>query len=275
MDFRRVLVGSVLILLLSLSQTLTAQQSDAPTQSSDMSKLHADFGQNWFLGLEGALLKTDIRSVLLINNGSNLDYPNDLDRYSTNDKNPWSLAVNAGRFWQRDEQWFPGYALGLKYQHLFSQDITGQVMQYSVPRYTNYSYRWDVQVDALLAFAKLELVKLGFLTPYINGGIGVSRNHSASYHEIAYPGIDVRDSPAFGSHTKSQFTYDLGIGINVAMNPNIIVSLGYDYQNFGKLSSGSGQAQWVSQQLNLGNLKANEFVLGATYLFDSNKSNFK
>jgi hypothetical protein len=83
---------------------------------------------SWFINLSAGVAQPDIPSVLLINNGSDFDPPNNIDRYSTRWSNSGMVSGIVGRLWQRTEQFIPGYALGLRYQHLFNRDITGQVM---------------------------------------------------------------------------------------------------------------------------------------------------
>jgi opacity protein-like surface antigen len=243
MDLRRVFIS---LAALSLSQGMHAQNS------------------TWYMGMNLGGMKPSLPSAILVNNGSNLAFPNDVDRYSTHESSALFLSAIAGRFWQRSSRMLPGYALGLKYQHLFSNTIHGQVMQYSVPKFINYDYAWNVSVDTLSAYSKLELIRLGIVIPYVIGGLGVAMNHSYGYHERALPGIFARDNPGFGSHTQSNLAYDLGLGIDIALKPELMFSLGYSYQHLGSVHSGQG-LRFPPLDMNL---NANALFAGMTYLFD-------
>jgi opacity protein-like surface antigen len=204
----------------------------------------------------------------LVNNGSGFDAPHDVDRYSTTASNPAIIALSAGRFWERDSTWLPGYYLGLRYQHLFSHDIDGSIMQYSLPAFTNYRDSWSISSNTLLAFTKLEITKAGPVRPYVNGGLGVSVNQFGAYTEYGEPSITIRTSPAFSSRSKAAFAYDIGCGLNFNMNANIVFSIGYDYQNIGTNSSGPGRTTWSGERLKQGGINGNSVILGATFLFD-------
>lgn len=224
---------------------------------------------SWFINLGTGVAQPDIPSALLIDNGTDFDPPNNRDRYSTHWPNSALVSAMVGLLWQRTEQFIPGYALGLRYQHLFAKDIAGQVMQYSVPEFTNYEYNLGVLINTLSAYSKVELVRLGSVIPYINGGIGMSVNNSETYVEKSLPGITPRNSPAFAGQTRTQFTYELGLGIDVVINPELMLTLGYEYQNFGKLSTGAAQqSPWATQRLDLGTLNTNTFIVGLTLLLD-------
>lgn len=250
MDLKGVLIP---LLLLSLSQEMQAQNGI------------------WIVGMDLGWMKPNLPEAILLNNGSNLASPYNLDSYSTHESSPFFLSAEVGRFWQRTERMLPGYALGLKYQHLFTNTINGQVMQYSVPKFINYDYAWDVSVDALLAYSKVELIQLGMVAPYVSGGLGIAMNHSKGYHEIALPGIFARDNPGFGARTQSNLTYDLGLGIDIALQPEILFSLGYSYQHFGSVHSGQG-LNFPPLDMNL---NANAFFAGVTYLFDKKNNVIK
>lgn len=104
--------------------------------------------------------------------------------------------------------------------------------------------------------------------PYLNGGVGISNNQTNAYKESAFSGVTPRISPNFASQSNSTFAYNLGAGLDIALGPHHFISLGYDYQNFGTFSSGPGKgAEWSSQHLNLGTIKANTLLLGYTHLF--------
>lgn len=250
MDLKRVFMSLAVV---SLSQGLFAQHS------------------TWYLGMDLGGMKPRLPSAMFVNNGSNLVYPYNFDRYSTDESSTLLFSAEAGRFWQRTSRLLPGLALGIKYQHFFSNAIHGQVMQYSVPKFTNYDYAWDVSADTLSAYSKLELIQLGLIMPYVSGGLGLAMNHANGYRENALPGILPRDYPGYGNHTQSNLAYDLGVGIDIFLQPNVLASLGYSYQHLGHVQS---RQDLRFPPLDI-SLNANAFLVGVTYLFDKNNNGIK
>lgn len=245
----------------------TRTKSGAPSWYSDyIPKIHYEGA--WFVTADAGVFKPIVKSTIVVDNGSDFDPPNDKDRFSTTTSNPLSIAFTAGRYWERDSAWFPGHYVGLRYQHLFFHEVDGSIMQYSDPTYTNYRDTWSVSSNVLLAETKLELMKAGPIRPYINGGIGVSINQFGSYKEYGEPVITVRTSPAFASRTKGTFAYDVGCGLNFNMNANIVLSIGYDYENIGANDSGPGRTTWSGERIKQGGINGNSVIIGATFLFD-------
>lgn len=226
---------------------------------------------SWYAGVDVGILKPNIGSTMLVNNESLFDQPNWIDRYSTQSSTHPLIAVEGGKFWRRNDKRLPGYALGLRYQHLFTRAISGRVTQYSEPRFNNYDYSWDIQSNIVSAYTKLQLIQWGRVTPYVSGGIGAAFNQSGQYTETADPGIDGRDTPDFRSGTQTNFAYDLGAGLDFVVNPKLLLSLGYDFQSLGEVSSHRAITTWSSQKLRLGNFYANTALLSLTYLFDNPK----
>ncbi len=249
------------------AKVMKRTQTGVPTWYKDyIPRIH--FGGAWYVTADAGVFKPIVKSTILIDNGSCFDAPNNMDRYSTTASNPLSMALTAGRYWEQERNWFPGYYLGLRYQHLLDHSVDGSIMQYSLPAYTNYHDSWNISSNVLLAYTKLELMKIGPIRPYVNGGLGVSINQFSSYKEYGEPPITIRTSPAFASRNKGVFAYDLGCGLNFNMNANIVLSLGYDYQNIGANNSGPGRTTWSGERIKQGGINGNSVILGATFLFD-------
>lgn len=223
--------------------------------------------RNGFIGMDVGLLNAKVNSVYLVNNGSLFEDNEDIDRYSSKGFNSVDLAFEGGLSWSQPRYWLPQYDLGLRYQHLFSHNITGTIMQYSLPSKVNYTYNWSIQTEVLSAYTQLDLVKLKYCMPYINFGLGVAFNRAGAYSETAYPDITPRVSPGYVSGIHTNFTYDIGAGIDIPYHSNYILSLKYDYQHLGALSSGQGQTTWSGEHLSAGNLSANSFLVGIRYVF--------
>lgn len=209
--------------------------------------------------------KSTIDNPLSINNGSGFPAPYDKDIYTTNTKSSAVAGVGAGYYWS---DWaLPGVSLGINYSHYFNSANNGQIIQYGLPEFTNYNYQWKTTSDLVLASAKLDLYRWNALAPYIQGGVGFSANKAKSYSEQALAGVTPRISPQFASHSTTVFAYQLGVGLDWAVKPQWVVSLGYEYTDLGKFSSGNGINSWSGDALSSGKLNSNAGVLGVTYLF--------
>lgn len=222
---------------------------------------------HWFtsIGIGGQFPTTT--SPMLVNNHSNLPAPYYQDTYTLNTQNGAIIALAAGYYWEQNTQWLPSYSLGAQWQHFFSINPNGTVLQYSAPEFNNYQYSWDVDSNVLLAIAKLNITQYQRFLPYINGGIGLALNHTENYKEQAFAEITPRDTPGFTPNTATQFAYQLGAGIDFQVSSQILLSLGYNYQSIGKLISGPGLNTWTNQSLNSETIGTNEILFTVNYLF--------
>src|SRR5690242_17154608 len=96
---------------------------------------------HWYVGMNAGLMGANMsQEAMTVPNGSNYSSPENVDQYSLNQLQPIMLDIQAGYRWNRDESWIPSYALALRYEHIFTKNMTGMVTQYSDPEFTNYSY---------------------------------------------------------------------------------------------------------------------------------------
>ncbi|MFC3909429.1 outer membrane protein [Legionella dresdenensis] len=229
---------------------------------------------NWFLNLQGGVYKAKMgESVTTVNNGSDLPSPLDRDIYTANNPNTAALlAVQAGLRWQLSHAVLSAFSLGIQYQHFFTSHINGQVMQYSLPEFTNYNYEWQTASNLALVNAKFNFMEYQRFSPYINGGIGIKYNTNSKYTEFALPEVTPRISPAYGNNSSTRFAWIVGAGLDYRFNQQFIINAGYQYSGLGKSSSAAGASSWATQHLNYGDYHANAFLLGLTYLFDTGRA---
>lgn len=222
---------------------------------------------HWFVGVgAGAQFPTSL-DKMLVNNGSGLPAPYNQDSYGVNNDSGAVFSLSGGRRWERDSYWLPMYSFGISWQHYFNTEAGDTIMQYSDPKFLNYNYSWNLKSDLLLGTAKINIVQYGQWSPYINGGIGGAYVNTSGYSETALSGVTPRVSPGFASNTSTQFAYQVGTGVDLQVTPQIMLSLGYNYQNLGSLSSGPGVGTWSSSTLNSGSYGSNEILVSMNYLF--------
>lgn len=206
-----------------------------------------------------------------VNNGSGFAPPANQDIYTFQNNHHPYLTLATGYRFVRNNAYLPALSLGLNYQYLPSNDVGGQIVQYSTPSFTNYNFKWDITAQLLLLSAKLNIYKYQNLMPYISAAAGAGYIRASSYGETAYPDVTPRTSAGFAESTNTQFVYTLGLGADYQMKSNLLATLGYQYLDLGKIRSGSGSGSWQSATLNLGRYRSNELFLSLTYLFNSGK----
>lgn len=219
-----------------------------------------------FASIDGGIYAGRKTSAMTVNNGSDFPDPANRDIYTGGNSNtPGTLGFTVGWFGKTHYDWLPGYSLGMRYKHLFSNNINGVVIQYSTDDYTNYSYQWRTTSNVVLAQGKLNFIPFSRFLPYVSGGLGAAFNRSNSYSETAFPGITPRISPAFGGRTQAQFAWTVGAGLDYRLYPEIVLSAGYEFQNFGRMQSGPGTVEWVTERLAQPGLQTNGALFSVTW----------
>ena len=229
----------------------------------------------WFLNTEIGGQQPQWGSSATVNNGSGLTPPYNQDVYTANQSNmSVLLGLQAGRRWSFSHPCFSDFSLGAQYQYFFASNLSGQVIQFSLPQFTNYNDTWQMSSNLILANGKINFIDYNHCSPYFNAGIGAVINTNGHYSEEAYTGVTPRSSPDYANGSTAQFAYILGAGIDYQFSPEFMVNVGYQYSNLGTASSGSGAGSWSSQHLNFGRYQSNAFLFGLTYLFDRDTLGF-
>lgn len=223
--------------------------------------------QGWFVRAGAGLGEPDFHSTMTVNNGSGFPAPLNNDVYSTSKKTAATVDLATGYRWSRQQTWLPVLSAGLTYQHLFSNEINGTITQYALPQFANYQYTWAVESEVLAIFARANLSQYQRFLPYLEGSIGSAWTTASHYRETAVSGVTPRVSPMFRRHTATEFTYSLGAGIDVVLTEKIMLSLGYEFRDWGSLTSKSGELTWSQEHLNAGHYRTHSGLIRVTYLF--------
>lgn len=222
--------------------------------------------ENWYIGVLGGVQWNDITQKITVNNGSNAQSPYNQDTFLTGVHDQAFAGAAGGYRWELNNSWVPAVALGLRYHRVFARDVGKSILQYSMLEFGNYNYSWQIYSDVALATAKVNFFQYRVFSPYLSGGFGAAFNRARGYSEAALSGVTPRISPAFADNWTTQFAYNLGAGLDLQLGSRFIVSLGYEYQDLGSVSSGSGMGTWAGQSLNLGDYKSNAAMLSVSYL---------
>lgn len=204
--------------------------------------------------------------------------------YSLSEANhakPDNLLIGAGFLWsdlhQTDSPYFPFLSLGLQYQYtnfdnkktsmrLNISDInTGEVVLSPEASYV-------FSQNSLLANLKLDLYRWDRVMPYVNLGLGASWNQAKD--KTPFTLFAGKADLITGTTRNTSFSYNLGAGLDFLITERFWLSLGYNYNNFGRVSinkflnlddpSFSGPADF---KFNLGNLATHNIQLTGRYVF--------
>lgn len=228
---------------------------------------------SWFINgqIGGQNLRAHATTTT-ISNGSGFPAPLDRDVYQAQQSKAHALlGLQGGKRWELNHAWFSAFSLAAQYQYFFASDKNGQIIQFSQPQFTNYSFQWHNASNLIMANAKLNLMNFKGFSPYLNAGVGEVFYVHQRYSESAYSGVTPRISPTFQKNSGGLFASILGAGIDYRFNQSVIINLGYQFSQLGTLSSGTGVGSWFGERLNFGTHHSNAFLLGLTYVFD-NKS---
>lgn len=224
----------------------------------------------WYLAGQLGGQGAKANSSTTVHNGSGFPAPFDRDIYTSANRNmAVLLGLEAGQRWDVHYPWLSAFSLGLRYQYFMNTDMHGQVMQFSLPQFTNYNYKWQSAANVLLANAKLNFKQYQLFSPYVNAGLGSALYSGGKYSETALEGVTARISPHFANRSGGQFAYQLGAGVDYQFSEAILLNAGYQYSNLAAMRSGPGTDNWSSQSLNFGTVHSNAFLLGMTYVFDA------
>ena len=231
---------------------------------------------HWYINgqLGGQFINS--KSSATVNNGSGFSSPYNLDTYSASSKNASTLlGIGLGKRFLLNRSFLQALSIGVHYQYFFANNITGNITQFSLPQFVNYSYTWPMAANVLVANSKWNFQDYKRFSPYLSVGLGGVFQQSSGYSENAYTNVTPRISPAFAGNDKAKFAYLLGAGLDYPINNKVILSAGYQFSGLGNAQSGKGQSSWATERLNFGNLNANAFIFSAAYLFDADFAHFK
>lgn len=149
----------------------------------------------------------------------------------------WKLGVGA-YFFQNVlccHQYLNQLLLELNYYHS-EATIDGDVWQYELPQFNNYSFRAPHASDRLMLDLKPTLFTWQHFSPYAILGAGFTWNKLSYRERVTGVGVDPTSFLSIGKNTTTNLAYDLGFGIKVDIQCNVSASLEYLYTYLGHAS---------------------------------------
>jgi len=103
------------------------------------------------------------------------------------------------------------------------------------------------------------------ITPYLGGGLGISRNEMGTVTETTAGG----DIVSLDSKKINQFAYKVSAGTLVSLTESLSLDINYQYVNLGSFKSGvnAGAEGTLDKPLNEGDIKTQELMVGLQYKF--------
>jgi len=159
--------------------------------------------------------------------------------------------------------WLPANSIGLNY--LYGDGKTnGDIFENGT--LNDYTYQYAIYRDTFLLIDKVNLFQFHNISPFVQGGIGLSINSAANYQETPDAGINwPRNSMAFINKTYEEFAYTIGAGVSYQFNQNWMISAEYDYDDAGKIGLGSGPYGPGNGPSQI--LRSNDILVSGQYLF--------
>ncbi|MCC5792105.1 MAG: hypothetical protein JJT82_05790 [Legionellaceae bacterium] len=221
-----------------------------------------------FVQLELSAYQPSFHDAMLVKNGSLYRNGMQYDRYTTEQHQKAVIGLSSGFWFRRHNTALPSYALGLRFQHFFKQNIGNHILQYQIPQFKNYQYQWAIDANTLMAVGQWLPYPNGRWSPYLSLGLGLASIHSDTVNEQALPGISTRTSPDFIHRQQLRMTYSLGLGLTYFLRQSLQLSLGYAFQDLGSVSSGAATGLWAPETLRLGRYKTNMATFSVTHTFE-------
>jgi opacity protein-like surface antigen len=105
------------------------------------------------------------------------------------------------------------------------------------------------------------------VTPYLGGGIGISRNELGTVTETSTGGTVFIDGDKL-----SQFAYKFAAGTLVSLTKKLSIDISYQYVDLGRFKSGknlsnNGVRSALTKEHNGGEIKTQELMIGLQYKF--------
>lgn len=165
--------------------------------------------------------------------------------------NGGSVGFGLGMEGAQSEMYF--WQLGLAGFYHTPVTNTGAVLQFNLPAYNNFIYRYRIQATRAVVTGKLLGTLQPYWHPYVSGEIGAAFNTSSGYHDTPLLEENYPMAP-YANNTQTAFTWSVGFGVDAELNNHLRLGVGYQFVDLGKASLGFSSAQETRDHLDITNL---------------------
>lgn len=258
MNFSRKVITNWIAILCLAPNILCA----AALSSYSKSQCHHPHRLYFDLGVGKVYDYASSNSFLIGTNGNVLGNLKTGNSYST----PFFFVGIGYRWAQDDNPWFPSVNMGLQHRYTSPVNVFGVSLVLSVdPVPSRYSYR--LQQESWLLMTKADIYKWQRFMPYIALGLGASFNRIS---QLFVNSSSFANQLGGSTNLTSDFSYNVGAGIDYQVKDDFWLTLGYFYDNFGKNKVGTVYTNnnfTPVGTLENANLHASSVFLSARYLF--------
>jgi len=109
------------------------------------------------------------------------------------------------------------------------------------------------------------------ITPYLGGGVGISRNKTGT--RVQYAPAPIANGASTDGDTINQFAYKLSAGTLVSLTEQLSLDVNYQYVNLGAFKGGTEHTNTdlstsiYQRGINGGDIKTQELMVGLQYKF--------
>ena len=142
--------------------------------------------------------------------------------------------------------------------------------------FTSYTEEAKIQTEALFVNGFYDfqpfIMSNTAITPYLGGGVGISRNKMGTIHQYEN---GISDDNFYNGDTINQFAYKLSAGTLVSLTEQLSLDMNYQYVNLGAFKGGTeaynngvrAPGNDLERGINGGNIKTQELMVGLQYTF--------
>jgi len=144
-----------------------------------------------------------------------------------------------------------------------SVNVSGSVLQFGMPQFSNFNYNYHIRSQRLVAEGKVLTTLQNWLHPYISGNVGMAADKAYGYRESPLASDNVPMLP-FTNRSNPSFTYSVGAGFDLDISRSFRLGVGYQYDDLGKFLLGRSPAQSTNEVLNSQHLGSHEIKFQVT-----------
>ncbi len=156
------------------------------------------------------------------------------------------------------------FAVGVNFAQITNFQQTGNVLQFGMPEFENYTYVLKLNNSRIMADMDVNFNPVArLIIPFVVGGVGAAQT-TVSYNSVPIAPVESSNF-TLSDETSWRFAYQAGAGIKYEVTPNVALSLRYLYANMGKVNSATvGNTALLDSPLMV-NMSTHNALLGVTY----------
>ena len=154
--------------------------------------------------------------------------------------------------------------LGLALAATTDAKLHGDIWEDADPDFNNYTYSYKIKHAHIAVKGNLLADITNSIQLYLSSSVGIGLNHAHNFN-IAAKIYEEVSAPYFTAHSSASFTYNLGAGIQKALNNHWKAGVGYEFSDWGKSGLASAPLQTIGSGLQLNHLYTNQLQLRLSF----------